>query len=191
MGSGKEAPSVAPRGRAAAAGQDQEVIIEGIPPPPRGVLSPRRAPEVDMEWPPDGPAPGPEPQSDLFPVLVLTLSVMSLAVVLTPGASGGLRLMVVALLAGLAGTVAVDEAARWWGRPGRALERALWAIYLEEEPREVAKGLEGVVLPGRAGLCLGIAVRCLYQAGRCRRVERAMGREAARWVRRARGEMGR
>ncbi len=131
------------------------------------------------------------PRPDLFPVLVIALALTSLAVVLTPGAGDDLRLMAVALLAGLGCTVAVDEAARWWGRPERALERALWAIYLEEEPRAVMRGLEGVELPGRAGMCLRVAMRCLYQAGRCRRVERGMRREAARWVGRAREEMGR
>ena len=73
----------------------------------------------------------------------------------------------------------------------RALERAAWSIYFEEEPRVVMRGLQGLELPGRAGTCLRVAVGCLERAGRCRRVERGMRREAARWVRRAREEMGR
>jgi hypothetical protein len=102
--------------------------------------------------------------------------------------------MTISLLAGLCGAVAVDEAARWRARrpvAERALERAAWALYFEEEPRVVMRGLEGLELPGRAGMCLRLAVRCLERAGRCRRVERGMRREAARWVRRAREEMGR
>ena len=120
------------------------------------------------------------------------LSVASLAVIMMPGASDALRLRAVSVLAGLCGAVVVDEVARWTARrpaAERMLERAAWALYLEEEPRAVMRGLEGLELPGRAGTCLRVAVRCLERAGRCRRVERGMRREAARWVRRARGEM--
>ncbi len=79
------------------------------------------------------------------------------------------------------------------GRPAaeQSLERALWALYLEEEPRAVMRGLRGLELPGRAGTCLRVAARCLERAGRCRRVERGLRREAARWVRRARREVWR
>ncbi len=151
---------------------------------------PRRAPEVDMEWPADGPAPSPRP--DLLPVLVMTLSVASLAVILA--ASDGLRRWAIALLAGLCAVALLDEAARWRAsRPTaeRALERAAWGLYLDEEPLAVLGGLRGVEMPGRAGLCLRVAVRCPERAGRCRRVDRRMRWEAARWMRRVRGEMGR
>ncbi len=164
---------------------------------PRGQIrapSLRRAPEVDREWPADGPSPGPGSRPDIFPVLVMTLSVASLAVILMPGASDALRRMAVSALAGLCCAVVADEAVRWRAsRPTaeRALERAAWGLYFEDEPLAVIGGLRGLEMPGRAGLCLRLAVRCLERAGRCRRLERGMRRETARWVRRARGEMER
>ena len=159
-----------------------------------GRRPPRRAPEVDMEWPAEEPATIPDARQDLFPIFVIAGAVASLAAIMMPGASVELRRWAVSLLAGLCGAVAVDEAVRWRARrpaAERALERAAWALYLEEEPSVVMRGLQGLELPGRAGTCLRVAVRCLERAGRCRRVERGMRREAARWMRRAREEMER
>ncbi len=162
---------------------------------PRGETRPRprrEAPEVDREWPAEEPPPIPDARRDLIPVFVMALSVASLAVILLPGAGVELRRWAVSLLAGSCGAVAADEVVRWRARrPERALSGAVWALYLEEEPRVVMRGLQGLELPGRAGTCLRAAVGCLERAGRCRRVERGMGREAAGWVRRAREEMGR
>ena len=58
-----------------------------------------------------------------------------------------------------------------------------------EDAWMVAHGLQGVVLEGRAGLCLGVAVRCLREAGRHGRLEGRLRKEAAKWLKEAFKEM--
>ena len=58
-----------------------------------------------------------------------------------------------------------------------------------EDAWVVAHGLQGVDLEGRAGLCLGVAVRCLVEAGRQGRLEARLRKEGARWLREAIEEM--
>jgi hypothetical protein len=64
--------------------------------------------------------------------------------------------------------------------PGLEAARALGE---GEDAWVVAHGLQGVVLEGRAGLCLGVARRCLEEAGRHGRLEARLRTEAARWLR--------
>ena len=58
-----------------------------------------------------------------------------------------------------------------------------------EDAWVVAHGLQGVDLEGRAGLCLGVAVRCLTEAGRHGRLEARLRKEAAVWLRETIKEM--
>ena len=71
----------------------------------------------------------------------------------------------------------------------RALLRAQRAIWYEEDPRVVIMRLRGVGPRGRTRLRRDIAVRCLEQARRSERLDQAMRREAAMWIRAARDEL--
>ncbi len=138
----------------------------------------------------------PEPCSvpAAWPLPLLAAAVLTLALACVPDMSGPVLYLATSLLAGLCVVALLDEAVRWRaGRSAaeRALERAAWGLYFEEEPLAVLGGLRGLEMPGRAGVCLRIAARCLERAGRCRRLDRRMRREAARWVGRARREIGR
>ena len=58
------------------------------------------------------------------------------------------------------------------GRPrGDVLLEAARTLEGGEDAGEVARRLRGVELQGRAGLCLGVARRCLEGAGRSGRLE--------------------
>ena len=65
------------------------------------------------------------------------------------------------------------------------------AVESGEDARWVAERLRGLDLHGRAGPCLGVAVRCLEEAGRFRRLEGRLRREAGRWLRMTFKEMKR
>jgi hypothetical protein len=60
-----------------------------------------------------------------------------------------------------------------------------------EQSLRVIGSLWGVERRGRGRLCLDIGLRCLEEGRRCRRLEWRLRGEAARWLVRAREEMGR
>ncbi len=97
--------------------------------------------------------------------------------------------LVVALILGRACALVLLDVVEMWRRTaaGQALTRA---IRLGEDPHGVIERVRVLELRGRPRLCRNMALRCLERAGRCRRVERGMRREAAMWVRRAREELG-
>ncbi len=72
---------------------------------------------------------------------------------------------------------------------GLALRRAIRAVRDGEHPRRVLDGLSGLELRGRPGLRLGVARRCLEEAGRQGRLERRMRREAVRWLQATKDEL--
>ena len=63
------------------------------------------------------------------------------------------------------------------------------ALGAGEDARGVAERLRGLDLGGRAGTCLGVAVRCLEEAGRHGRLEGRLRREAGRWLKETIKEM--
>jgi hypothetical protein len=69
------------------------------------------------------------------------------------------------------------------------LREGISALEGGEDAWVVAHGLVGVDLPGRAGMCLGVARRFLREAGRHGRLEGRLRREAAGWVRETIREM--
>jgi len=86
--------------------------------------------------------------------------------------------------------VGVDEAVRWRaGRPERGVREGGVGLYFEDEPRrhEGAPGARA----GRGGPGLASGWREVLERRGGAEDGEGMRREAARWVRRAREEMGR
>jgi hypothetical protein len=71
----------------------------------------------------------------------------------------------------------------------RIVSRALNDLQLDRDPRLVIMRLQEAGLRGRAGLRRDVAVRCLEGAGRHRRLEGRLLREAERWLRRTKDEL--
>jgi len=73
----------------------------------------------------------------------------------------------------------------WWRRTaaGRTLTRA---IRLGEDHHGVIERVRGLDLRGRPRLCRDTALRCLAEAGRCRRMDGRLRGAAAGWLREAR-----
>jgi hypothetical protein len=65
---------------------------------------------------------------------------------------------------------------------GRVLLEAARDIGDGGDPREIANRLRDVDVKGRPRLCLDMALRCLEGAGRFRRLETRLRREAEGWV---------
>jgi len=70
------------------------------------------------------------------------------------------------------------------GRPGPH-----GAIRHGEDHYGVIERVQGLDLRGRPWLCRDAALRCLAEAGRCRRLVRRLRGEAARWLGKAREEV--
>jgi len=71
----------------------------------------------------------------------------------------------------------------------RIVSHALNDLQLDKDPRLVIMRLREARLRGRAGLRRDVAVRCLEGAGRHRRLEGRLLREAERWLRRTKDEL--
>ena len=66
----------------------------------------------------------------------------------------------------------------------RIVYKAIRDLGLDRDPRLIIMHLQEAGLRGRAGLRRDVAVRCLEGAGRHRRLEERLLREAERWIRR-------
>ena len=71
----------------------------------------------------------------------------------------------------------------------RIVSHALNDLQLDRDPRVVIMRLQEAGLRGRAGLRRDVAVRCLEGAGRHRRLEDRLRREAEIWLQRTRDEL--
>ena len=144
-------------------------------------------------WPADPPG-HPTPRAVDWPIVLLAASIIALVLYNTPGA--------LAAIDPLAGDLCVSLGVLWlvygaFSLLVSGMERgwALWRLRRslaegQEDLRLVAEGLRGLdVGRGRARLCRDVAVRCLEGAGRFRRLEAVMRREAAGWMREMKEEM--
>ena len=123
---------------------------------------------------------------DLFIWTVLGASLASAVALRDPF----LLLLAGTLLVGLvAAYVLVAAARRRAAKPAGAISRAIRAVEDGEHPRRVLDGLRMVQLAGRPRLRLGIAVRCLEESGRSRRLELALRRQAIIWLIEANNEI--
>jgi hypothetical protein len=149
-----------------------------------GAQGRRATPEVDMEWPAD------EPKADRsLDILVWSILLLSLASAILLRDPFLLSLALVLLL-GLCALALLDAAMRRQaGRADRTLTRAIRAIHGDEHPLRVIDGLRGLELRGRQRLRLGIALRCLDEARRNRRLEWRLRREAVRWLQATKDEL--
>jgi len=71
----------------------------------------------------------------------------------------------------------------------RLVSRALDDLRLDKDVKMIAVRLRGAHLRGRTGLRRDVAARCLEGAGRHRRLEARLRREAEQWIRRTRDEL--
>jgi hypothetical protein len=132
---------------------------------------------------------GPAPQPSRRPARLLSIGILaaSLAHVQGPFVD---HPVAGSLLGGLCGAALLDILRRWRARRPRAirlLDGAIRAIHEDEDPRRVAERLRGL----KGGPQLRVAVRCLEEAGRSRRLELGLRREAVRWLQMAREELER
>jgi hypothetical protein len=137
-----------------------------------------------MEWPAD------EPKADRsLDLLVWSILLLSLAAAILLR-DPFLLLLALTLLLGACALALLNAAMRRQaGRADRALAKAIRAIHEDEHPLRAIDGLRGLELPGRQRLRLGIALRCLDEAGRNRRLEWRLRREAVRWLQAAKDEL--
>ena len=146
--------------------------------------SERQAPEVDLEWPDEGPRP--DRSLDILVWSILLLSLFSSILLRDPF----LLLLALTLLLGACAIALLDAYVKWEAHDaGRAIARAVRAISRDEHPQRAIDGLRGLGLRGRAGLRLRVALRCLEAARRNRRLEWRLRREAARWLQEAKDEV--
>ena len=128
-------------------------------------------------WPPDEPRPDRSP--DLLVWSILLLSLASSILLRDPF----LLLLSLTLLLGACALALLDAYVKWEARDaGRAIARAVRAVSRGEHPQRAIDGLRGLGLRGRAGLRLRVALRCLDEARRNRRLEWRLRREAVKWL---------
>ena len=142
------------------------------------------APPVTREWP----APSPTtPRAD-WPVVAMAGVVVAVGFLVIL-AILGFGQAVPVCLAVLLAIFLVLLFASGKERCDDVLLEGIRALGAGEDARGVAERLRGLDLGGRAGTCLGVAVRCLEEAGRHGRLEGRLRREAGRWLKETIKEM--
>ena len=128
-----------------------------------------------MEWPAD------EPKADRsLDILIWAILLLSLASSILLRDSLHL-LLALTLLLGACGLALLDALLRREDA-GRAIARAVRAVSRDEHPQDAIDSLVALELRGRAGLRLRVALRCLDEARRNRRLEWRLRQEAVKWL---------
>jgi hypothetical protein len=149
-----------------------------------GAQGRRAAPEVTRVWLSDEPRP--DRSLDILIWSILLLSLASSILLRDPF----LLLLALTLLLGACALALLDAFLRRQAQDaGRAIARAVRAVREGEHPERAIGGLRGLELRGRAGLRLRVAIRCLEQSRKNRRLEWRLRQEAVRWLQATKDEL--
>jgi hypothetical protein len=160
---------------------------------PRAAPSRRhRAPAVTREWPAEEPDTGHASLEWLLVAPVVAGIAVLLAAPFVPDALEPPLHLAIALAIACAGAVVAVDWLLWRRRTaaGRALDGAIEALDRGEDHSRVVERVRRLELRGRSRLCRDTALRCLVEAGRCRRLDRRLRGAAARWLGEARDGVG-